>query len=130
MSPRFVDQLTAKSTDGNAAASEGTAEPEGATVASDIFAENPTELSKQRGIVNRIEPDMTGITLPNGAPSMNVTVRFVITPRGLVSNVKVDDTGNSVLNARIEEALRQWKFKPISSDILVSARLVYEIRAK
>ena len=128
-SRRLLDQALKRSTDAEATASDNTGDSGGETVVSDIFAEDVSDLASQRKIVKRIDPDMTGIALPSGAPSMNVTVRFVITPRGLVSNVRVDDTGDSVLNARIEEALRQWKFVPISSDLRVPVRLLYEIRS-
>jgi outer membrane biosynthesis protein TonB len=94
-----------------------------------IVAESLTQLKAQRQLVSGDDPDMEGLRLPNGLPSMVVWVEFVIQRTGLVSRVTVDDTGDSTLNSTIEAALRKWKFAPIVANRLAIARLKYVITA-
>jgi hypothetical protein len=92
-----------------------------------IYAESLTQLRAQRQLLSADDPDMAGLTLPNGLPTMVVWVEFTILRTGLVSRVTVEDTGNPILNSTIETSLRKWKFAPIVANRIAVARLKYVI---
>ena len=59
---------------------------------------------------------------------LTVEVSFLLTPQGVLQNVKVDKgSGYSEVDAAVLDALRLWKFKPVNSAILVRGRVPYLI---
>jgi len=134
--PAFVDLTAlnsvsfpgeaASGTQGGSTASSG---PAHAATGNVIEAASFTELMSKRLVEHRYDPDLRGLRLPGGLKTMNVWVEFLIQREGVVLEVKVADTGDSILNARIGEALRRWKFEPIQQDLRQVARLLYIIEA-
>lgn len=59
---------------------------------------------------------------------LQVVVSFELTPQGVLRNVKVDQgSGYSDVDSAVLEALRRWKFRPVSSSRTVTGRLPYTI---
>jgi TonB family protein len=59
---------------------------------------------------------------------LQVVVSFELTPQGVLRNVKVDQgSGYSDVDAAVLEALRRWKFRPVSSTRTVTGRVPYTI---
>ena len=124
-SVQFSDNDTAGDGGPGTGDSDGTAAQGGNTIEAGSFS----ELMSQRMVERRYDPDIRDIGLPGGLRKRNVQVEFVIRQDGVVIAVKVEDTGDATLNARIGEALRRWKFQPIQQDIQQVARLLYQIEA-
>lgn len=60
--------------------------------------------------------------------SLQVVVSFELAPQGVLRDVKVEQSsGYSDVDAAVLEALRRWKFRPVSSDRTVTGRLPYTI---
>lgn len=59
---------------------------------------------------------------------LQVVVSFVLTPQGVLREVKVEQgSGYSDVDAAVLEALRRWKFRPVSSTRTVTGRVPYTI---
>ena len=59
---------------------------------------------------------------------LQVVISFELTPQGVLRNVKVDQgSGYSDVDAAVLEALRRWKFRPVSSTRTVTGRVPYAI---
>ena len=59
---------------------------------------------------------------------LQVEVSFVLTPQGVLRDVRVEKgSGYSDVDAAVLEALRRWKFPPVSSDRTVTGRVPYII---
>ena len=59
---------------------------------------------------------------------LQVVISFELTPQGVLRNVKVEQgSGYSDVDAAVLEALRRWKFRPVSSTRTVSGRVPYTI---
>jgi TonB family protein len=59
---------------------------------------------------------------------LQVLVSFVLTPQGVLRDVKVvQGCGYSDVDAAVLEALRRWKFRPVSSSRTVTGRVPYTI---
>jgi TonB family protein len=59
---------------------------------------------------------------------LQVVVSFELTPQGVLQNVKVEQgSGYSDVDSAVLEALRRWKFRPVSSTRTVSGRVPYTI---
>jgi TonB family protein len=59
---------------------------------------------------------------------LQVVVFFELTPQGVLRGVKVEQgSGYSDVDAAVLEALRRWKFRPVSSTRTVTGRVPYTI---
>jgi TonB family protein len=59
---------------------------------------------------------------------LQVVVSFVLTPQGVLRDVKVEQgSGYSDVDTAVLEALRRWKFRPVSSTRTVTGRVPYTI---
>ncbi len=59
---------------------------------------------------------------------LQVVVSFGLTPQGVLRDVKVEQgSGYSDVDAAVLEALRRWKFRPVSSTRTVKGRVPYTI---
>jgi TonB family protein len=59
---------------------------------------------------------------------LQVVVSFELTPQGVLRDVKVEQgSGYSDVDAAVLEALRRWKFRPVSSARTVTGRVPYTI---
>jgi TonB family protein len=59
---------------------------------------------------------------------LQVVVSFVLTPQGVLRDVEVEQgSGYSDVDAAVLEALRRWKFRPVSSTRTVTGRVPYTI---
>jgi TonB family protein len=59
---------------------------------------------------------------------LQVVVSFVLTPQGVLRDVRVEQgSGYSDVDAAVLEALRRWKFRPVSSTRTVVGRVPYSI---
>jgi TonB family protein len=59
---------------------------------------------------------------------LQVVVSFALTPQGVLRDVKVEQgSGYSDVDAAVLEALRRWKFRPVSSTRTVTGRVPYTI---
>jgi TonB family protein len=59
---------------------------------------------------------------------LQVVVSFELTPQGVLRDVKVEQgSGYSDVDAAVLEALRRWKFRPVSSNRTVTGRVPYTI---
>jgi TonB family protein len=59
---------------------------------------------------------------------LQVVVSFGLTPQGVLRDVKVEQgSGYSDVDAAVLEALRRWKFRPVSSTRTVTGRVPYTI---
>lgn len=57
-----------------------------------------------------------------------MVVSFVLTPQGVLRDVKVEQgSGYSDVDTAVLEALRRWKFRPVSSTRTVTGRVSYMI---
>lgn len=57
---------------------------------------------------------------------LQVVVSFVLTPQGILQNVKVEQgSGYSDVDSAVLEALRKWKFKPVNSTLNVKGRVPF-----
>jgi TonB family protein len=60
--------------------------------------------------------------------SLQVVVSFELAPQGVLRDVKVEQSsGYSDVDAAVLEALRRWKFRPVSSSRTVTGRIPYTI---
>jgi len=86
--------------------------------------EDPTS---GREAVNRVEPRIPQWVSKDGL-RLKVVVAFVLTPQGILSSVKVEESsGYSDVDSAVREAVRKWKFKAVSSSRQVRGRLSYKI---
>ncbi len=61
----------------------------------------------------------------------NVTVAFVVTEKGLVTDVKIKKSTNAKFNKAAIEAVGKWKFKPgVKAGKKVKTRVVIPINFK
>lgn len=59
---------------------------------------------------------------------LQVVVSFVLTPQGVLRDVEVErGSGYSDVDSAVLEALRRWKFRPVSSTRTVTGRVPYTI---
>jgi TonB family protein len=59
---------------------------------------------------------------------LQVVVSFQLTPQGVLQDVKVvQGSGYSDVDTAVLEALRRWKFRPVSSSRTVTGRVPYTI---
>ena len=59
---------------------------------------------------------------------LQVVVSFVLTPQGVLSDVEVErGSGYADVDSAVLEALRRWKFRPVSSTRTVTGRVPYTI---
>ena len=59
---------------------------------------------------------------------LHVVISFELTPQGVLRDVKVEQgSGYSDVDAAVLEALRRWKFPPVSSTSSVTGRVPYTI---
>lgn len=62
---------------------------------------------------------------------LQVTVSFVLTPQGVLRDVEVErGSGYADVDAAVLEALRRWKFRPVSSTRTVTGRVPYRIEPR
>ncbi len=89
-----------------------------------ILWDNPAE--------GREPTDMPRPNLPDWVSEqglrLQVVVSFELTPPGVLRDVKIErSSGYSEVDAAVQEALRRWRFRPVSSDTNVSGRVTYTI---
>ena len=96
---------------------EGSAETDERIVAGSL-----EELTNRRQIVSKKEPELNDLlernpNLLEGKRFIDVRISFDITPSGFVTNVSLlQSSGISSVDARISNAMRQWKFVPLKED--------------
>jgi TonB family protein len=59
---------------------------------------------------------------------LQVVVSFELTPEGVLRDVKVEhSSGYSKVDAAVLDALRRWRFRPVSSNTMVNGEVTYTI---
>jgi len=80
-----------------------------------------------REAVSRVEPRIPQWVSEQGL-RLKVVVAFVLTPQGILSAVRVEDSSGYIdVDSAVLEAVRKWKFKPVNSTQQVRGRLPYKI---
>lgn len=71
-----------------------------------------TQLRERRSIISYEEPKLPEGASLGGRPSVEVVVKLVITPAGLVQTAQVElpGSGDTRIDSAIQEALRKWRF--------------------
>lgn len=79
-----------------------------------------------RSVLNKVIP-----SYPEGLQrSSNVKLRFDVLPNGSVRNIVVIQKAEQVLEQTSIEAIRQWKFNPIQSDIVQTGFITFRYELK
>ncbi|MFN8361380.1 MAG: energy transducer TonB [Candidatus Kapaibacterium sp.] len=67
-------------------------------------------------------------TFPPGASSAQIRIRFTVLPDGTVGSMIPLQKGDPLLERKAMEALRRWKFNPISGDVVMTGIIPFTFK--
>lgn len=85
------------------------------------------DATEGRRALKEVKPEIPeGVAV--GVPLLKVTISFKLLSSGILTDLKVvSSSGYSEIDTAAIEALRQWQFEPIASDITVTGKIPYVI---
>ena len=107
-----------------------TSEPHSESSTSDIDIEwEDARVGGSRILLSRINPRLPGWVSQEGL-RLKVVVSFVLTPEGILTAVKEEESDYSEVAAAVVEAIRKWKFKPSLGARNIKGKITYLILPK
>ncbi len=131
-----LDEALARAGEGDRTASEaddaaGTQPGDGGLGTAGAPIEMET-LTAARRPLSLPQPEISAELARNLPRQLEVVISFQLLPTGYIGDLKfITDSGNTVVNSIISEAIRKWRFEPVSRETgSVQVRVKYQIRIR
>jgi TonB family protein len=122
-----VPAAAAASTAAPAAAVQQPAAAPAAIAAPTAAAAPVVEEDQELKLVKQVAPEIGRSILQRGIRKGDVRVSFTVMPDGTVTDAAVVTSTNSVLNAPILAAVRQWRYEPIKRPQQHGAQIAFDL---
>jgi TonB family protein len=101
--------------------------PAAAVAAPTAAAAPVVEEDQPLKLVKQVAPEIGRSILQRGIRKGDVRVSFTVMPDGTVTDAAIVSTTNSVLNAPILAAVRQWRYEPIRRQQQHGAQIAFDL---